>query len=164
MAEQLNEDEAIEIERSGVWKWWTNRERLMFQMSQDNLCMPFEVFHKATEVVLGRPVLIDEYVIGHLLNEFVENEADSKIKLKSTIPFANSKHLILKWLSQHPGATQWEVGKACYPASREVCQDYNPDDLQHIRNRNKWASQALSRLKAIGRVIKGMDHKWFVKE
>jgi hypothetical protein len=112
--------------------------------------------------VLGRSVLTHEYDNGHLLNEFVKNEAKPKTKPKK--PFANSKHLILKWLSQHPGATQWEVGKSCYPASREVCPDYNPDDLQHIRNRNKWASQALSRLKAIGRVTKGMDHKWFVKE
>ena len=164
MAEQLDEDEAIEIERSGVWKWWTNRERFMFQMSQDNLCMPFEVFHKATEVVLDRPVLIDEYVIGHLLNEFVKKDDKLKTKRKNIQPFANSKHLILGWLSKHPGATAGEVAEACYPVFRGVPRDYNSDDLEYIRTRRNWVSQALSRLQAVGRVTKGTNHKWFVKE
>ena len=39
----------------------TYRQIAEFQMEQDRLCMPFNVFHEAIEKVLGRPVFIHEF-------------------------------------------------------------------------------------------------------
>ena len=45
-------------------KWWegkTDREVAEFQMSTAELCMPFDLFHKAIEKALGRPVFTHEF-------------------------------------------------------------------------------------------------------
>ena len=39
----------------------TPREIAEFQMEQDRLCVPFDVFHKAIEDALGRPVYTHEF-------------------------------------------------------------------------------------------------------
>lgn len=49
-------------------KWWegkttheANREIAIFQMEVAELCMPFERFHEAVEIALGRPVFTHEF-------------------------------------------------------------------------------------------------------
>lgn len=39
----------------------TSRQIAEFQMEQDYLCMPFDVFHKAITEALGRPVYTHEF-------------------------------------------------------------------------------------------------------
>jgi len=70
----LTKDESIELaERVNiVAKKWTNRERFLFQIQQDKLCMDFSLFHKATEEALGRSVWTHEFAKPEeLLREFL---------------------------------------------------------------------------------------------
>jgi hypothetical protein len=39
----------------------THRERATFQLYEEKLCMPFDVFHEAIEKTLSRPVLTHEF-------------------------------------------------------------------------------------------------------
>ena len=66
---QITKEKAIELARSGFWKNLTYRERAIFQLSQQLLCMPFSVFHEAVEKTLGRPVLTHEFARPDLLME-----------------------------------------------------------------------------------------------
>jgi hypothetical protein len=61
MSEQLTYDQAVAFFDEQKWLPMTNRERAEFQMEQDKLCMPFDVFHKAIEEALGRPVWTHEF-------------------------------------------------------------------------------------------------------
>lgn len=58
---QLTKEEAIKIAESGEWKTWTKEKIAYFQLHQDRLCVPFDVFHKAVEHALGRPVYTSEF-------------------------------------------------------------------------------------------------------
>lgn len=58
---QLSRDEAIALYESGDWGNWTDMQRASFQMVQDCLCMPFNIFHKSIEAVLGRPIFTHEF-------------------------------------------------------------------------------------------------------
>ena len=58
---KLTREQAIEMGKSGVWKSWTSEQIVKFQLYQDKLCMPFGVFHKAVEEVLGRGVFTHEF-------------------------------------------------------------------------------------------------------
>lgn len=56
----IGKDKAIALFDSGWWKDRPARELAMFQMFTQELSMPFEVFHKALEETLGRPVWTHE--------------------------------------------------------------------------------------------------------
>ncbi len=58
---QLTQEEAIAFADSEGWKEWSPHARAGFQLRQDCLCMPFEVFHEAVEKVLGRSVFTHEF-------------------------------------------------------------------------------------------------------
>lgn len=58
---QLSEEEAINIAKSGVWKTWTKEKIAWFQIHQDRLCIPFNVFQDAVSYVLDRPVWTHEF-------------------------------------------------------------------------------------------------------
>lgn len=58
---QLSQEEAITFYEGRKWEPMSERERAAFQMYQDRLCMPFEVFHAAVEKTLGRPVFTHEF-------------------------------------------------------------------------------------------------------
>jgi hypothetical protein len=69
---QLTKEEAIEFYESGKWEDWPDRALVGFQLFQRRLCIPFEVFHAATEKVLGRPVWTHEFgSVGHLVAEYL---------------------------------------------------------------------------------------------
>lgn len=59
--DQLTREQAIAFYDSGAWKKMSVKERAVFQMQQDRLCMPFNEFHKAVEEALGRPVFTHEF-------------------------------------------------------------------------------------------------------
>lgn len=54
--EQLTEEQAIALAKSGKWKDWDSEKIVKFQLFQKRLCMDFSDFHAAMEEVLGRPV------------------------------------------------------------------------------------------------------------
>lgn len=57
----MTQEQAIALAKSKFWEPMTFRERAEFQMFEDRLCMPFEVFHEAIEKTLGRPVFTHEF-------------------------------------------------------------------------------------------------------
>lgn len=59
--EQLTQEQAKAFFDTGAWQRMTARERAVFQIEQDRLCMPFGEFHKAIEEALGRPVWTHEF-------------------------------------------------------------------------------------------------------
>lgn len=61
----MTKEEAIKLAESGFWKEMTQREIAVFQMSERKLCMPFDVFHKALEESLGRPVFTHELGLNY---------------------------------------------------------------------------------------------------
>lgn len=57
----MTEEEAVALAETKFWEKMTPREIATFQLYEDLLCMPFEVFHKSIEEVLGRPVWTHEF-------------------------------------------------------------------------------------------------------
>ena len=62
---QLTKEEAIKIYESGIWKDWSDEDLVAFQLFQEKLCVPFDIFHKAIEKVLGRPVFTHEFGLNY---------------------------------------------------------------------------------------------------
>ena len=58
---ELTRKQAVELYESGFWEPLSYEERAKFQMLNELLCMPFEVFHEAIEKYLGRPVWTHEF-------------------------------------------------------------------------------------------------------
>lgn len=59
--EQLSTEEAVALFDSGAWKDWTDDELFSFQLFQDCLCVPFDRFHRASEIALKRSVWTHEF-------------------------------------------------------------------------------------------------------
>jgi len=57
---QLSKEQAIACFEHEKWKSWTPERRGAFQLFQDELCMPFSVFHRGLEAALGRSVWTHE--------------------------------------------------------------------------------------------------------
>lgn len=57
----MTKDQAIKLYDSEFWESMSHKERAMFQMFEDRLCMPFGVFQEAVEKALGRPVFTHEF-------------------------------------------------------------------------------------------------------
>ena len=67
----MTEDNAKVLYLSGFWKHLTDYEKAKFQLFEDRLCMPFDVFHEAVEKTLKRPVFTHEFARPEALrNEF----------------------------------------------------------------------------------------------
>lgn len=93
--EQLTKEQAIAFHDSEVWKDWTSRQIAEFQLEQDKLCVPFDVFHKAIEDTLGRPVWTHEFAFRDNLRKelYGEKSAPSLEEIINLIP-ANKRILI----------------------------------------------------------------------
>ena len=52
----MTKEEAITFYESGKWKGMTYEEKAKFQLKEEKLCMPFEVFHEAVEKATGHAV------------------------------------------------------------------------------------------------------------
>jgi hypothetical protein len=71
---QLTKEQAIALAESGEWKDWTNEKIVKFQLYQEKLCMPFNVFHRAVGEVLGRPVFTHEFANWSAIVDEYEGE------------------------------------------------------------------------------------------
>lgn len=67
----LTKEQAISLYESKFWEDMTYRQRAEFQITEERLCMPFDIFHEAVEKTLNRPVFIYEFGLnlGGLKNE-----------------------------------------------------------------------------------------------
>ena len=72
MDKQFSEEYAKELYESKVWETWNAEQIVRVQLFQNRLCVPFEIFHKATEEVLGRPVWTHEFAfVERLKREYL---------------------------------------------------------------------------------------------
>lgn len=70
--QQLTQEQALAFYESGVWRDMSDEGRVKFQLFQDRLAMPFDVFQGAVEKVLGRPVYTHEFgSSGRLKEEYL---------------------------------------------------------------------------------------------
>ena len=58
---RLTKEEAAAYAATGWYKNKTTQEIVDFQLFEDRLCMPIDLFHKALEEALGRPVKSEEF-------------------------------------------------------------------------------------------------------
>jgi len=59
--EQLTKEQAISFSENKLYENMTYRQIAEFQMEQDLLCVPFDLFHESMEKALGRPVFTHEF-------------------------------------------------------------------------------------------------------
>lgn len=57
----MTKEQALKLAESKFWEKMTFEERAKFQIFEEKLCMPFDVFHEAVEKTLGRPVWTHEF-------------------------------------------------------------------------------------------------------
>lgn len=58
---QLTKEQALAFYENKCYEKMDYHQRAEFQIDQDRLCMPFDVFHEAIEKALGRPVYTHEF-------------------------------------------------------------------------------------------------------
>lgn len=61
---QLTREQAIAFCENKLYEGMTSRQIAKFQMEQERMCMPFDVFHKAITEALGRPVYTHEFALN----------------------------------------------------------------------------------------------------
>ena len=67
----MTREEAVKMADSKWYELKTAEEIVKFQLYEERLCMPFSLFHKAIEEVLGRPVYTHEFArVKNLQKEF----------------------------------------------------------------------------------------------
>ena len=71
---QLTREQAIAFGDNKLYEGMTSRQIAEFQMEQDLLCVPFDVFHRAMEEVLGRPVYTHEFAFRDSLRKELYGE------------------------------------------------------------------------------------------
>jgi hypothetical protein len=88
--QSIGKEKAIALFES---KWWerglASKHIAMFQLSIDELCMPFDLFHKAIEKALGRPVYTHEFGLNrdNLILELIgEKDAPTLQEILNLIP------------------------------------------------------------------------------
>jgi hypothetical protein len=64
----MTRDEAIALYESGFWKEMDFEQRATFQLWEEKLCMPFDVFHEAVTKALGRDVYTHEFSSSNVEN------------------------------------------------------------------------------------------------
>ena len=62
--EQLTKEEAIKFSNEKTYEKMTHKQIAIFQISQEKLCMPFDVFHEAVEKTIGRSVFTHEFAVN----------------------------------------------------------------------------------------------------
>ena len=53
---QLTEEKAIKLFKSNEWENWPDDFLVKFQLNQERLCVPFNVFHAAASRIVGQPL------------------------------------------------------------------------------------------------------------
>lgn len=68
----VTREEAVKLYNSNFWKDMTEKEIGLFQLFEDKLCIPFDIFHSALESCLSRPVFTHELAnMERLRGEFL---------------------------------------------------------------------------------------------
>ena len=85
---QLTEKQAIEFANSKVYEAWSPRQIAEFQIEQERLCVPFDLFHESVEKTLGRPVFTHEFAFSENLRKelFGEKEPPTLEEIIELIP------------------------------------------------------------------------------
>ena len=68
----MTREQAIEMYNSNWWLSKSPQEIVKFQMNEDLLCMPFDLFHAAVEEVLDRSVYTHEFAFEKFRDEVKE--------------------------------------------------------------------------------------------
>lgn len=98
--QQLTKEQAIAFFDSRCYEDWEPEQIVRFQLFQQKLCVPFDLFHSSMEEVLGRPVFTHEFAfMSDLIREYLgEKPAPTLDEILDMIPeekrvviFANSK-------------------------------------------------------------------------
>jgi hypothetical protein len=99
--QNITQEEAIVLANSKFWKHLTYQEIAEFQLFNDRLCMPFDVFHEAMEKALGRSVWTHEFADSESLRAelFGERPAPTFEEICNLIP---ADKRILLFIDQHP--------------------------------------------------------------
>lgn len=90
----VTKDEAIKLAESGWWKDKTYEEIAEFQIHEPLLCCDFDVFHKAVEVWLGRPVWTHEFADPQALIDEKEGKRNFEGPIQSLQRLAPNKPII----------------------------------------------------------------------
>lgn len=69
---QLTRGEAVAFYETEQWKAMTDLEIARFQLQQNRLCMPINVFKAALSAALGRPVYTHELASDELREEVLD--------------------------------------------------------------------------------------------
>jgi len=64
---QFTRAEAIQFGSEERWRQMSDQERAIFQLRQENMCMPFGEFHRCVTDLLGRDVYTHEFARPDLL-------------------------------------------------------------------------------------------------
>lgn len=75
---QLTEEQAIAFAENKRWESLDLKTRALFQIHQDRMCMPFDVFHEAVEKTLGRPVFTHEFAFNPRLEAELMGLAEAR--------------------------------------------------------------------------------------
>ena len=73
---QLTKEQAIAFGENKCYEEMNYRQRAEFQIEQNKLCMPFDVFHEAIEKTLGRPVFTHEFAFREELRKELYGEKE----------------------------------------------------------------------------------------
>jgi len=70
------------LSKTKFWKKLTYKEIVEFQLFEERLCMPFDIFHKAMEKILKRPVFTHEFALNSegLKKEFLKGKKPPTLK------------------------------------------------------------------------------------
>lgn len=71
---QLTREQAIAFYNNKCYEDMNYRQMAEFQIEQDLLCMPFDLFHEAMEKTLGRPVYTHEFAFREELKKELNGE------------------------------------------------------------------------------------------
>lgn len=72
----MTKQEAIKKSKSSFWVDLTPREIVDFQLYEEKLCMPWDIFHGAIEEALGRPVQTLEFAYPDNLKKEFEGKKE----------------------------------------------------------------------------------------
>lgn len=73
---QLTKEQAIAFDKNKCYEGMTYRQIAEFQIEQDRLCMPFNVFYEAIKKTLGRPVFRHEFAFRDELRKELYGEKE----------------------------------------------------------------------------------------
>lgn len=93
---QLTKKQALAFYENKLYAGLTKRQIAEFQLEQQRLCVPFEIFHEAMQEALGRPVYTHEFAFPDLLKKelFGEKQAPTLEEILDLIP-AEKKTIIV---------------------------------------------------------------------